>query len=108
MGSLAWLGYLSHTQVVESSNLSPSTRSYAFLKRNRWLYYDVVKECWAQTGKGKEWTDLVNRLSQTKSVSLSWHHSRAIQFVQLYDNSLHDQLGSFVTKQLFEAAPYFI
>ena len=25
MGSLAWLGYLSHTQVVESSNLSPST-----------------------------------------------------------------------------------
>jgi hypothetical protein len=24
MGSLAWLGYLSHTQVVESSNLSPS------------------------------------------------------------------------------------
>ena len=25
MGSLAWLGYLSYTQVVESSNLSPST-----------------------------------------------------------------------------------
>jgi hypothetical protein len=24
MGSLAWLGYLSYTQVVESSNLSPS------------------------------------------------------------------------------------
>jgi hypothetical protein len=24
MGSLDWLGYLSHTQVVESSNLSPS------------------------------------------------------------------------------------
>jgi hypothetical protein len=24
MGSLAWLGYLFHTQVVESSNLSPS------------------------------------------------------------------------------------
>ena len=28
MGGLAWLGYLSHTQVVESSNLSPSTRFY--------------------------------------------------------------------------------
>ena len=24
MGSLAWLRYLSHTQVIESSNLSPS------------------------------------------------------------------------------------
>ena len=29
MGSLAWLGYLSHTQVVESSNLSPSIIYYA-------------------------------------------------------------------------------
>ena len=28
MGSLAWLGYLSHTQVVESSNLSPSILSF--------------------------------------------------------------------------------
>jgi hypothetical protein len=27
MGSLAWLGYLSYTQVVESSNLSPSILS---------------------------------------------------------------------------------
>ena len=31
MGSLAWLGYLSHTQVVESSNLSSSI---ALLKPN--------------------------------------------------------------------------
>ena len=29
MGSLAWLGYLSYTQVVESSNLSPSIIYYA-------------------------------------------------------------------------------
>jgi hypothetical protein len=26
MGSLAWLRYLSHTQVIESSNLSPSIK----------------------------------------------------------------------------------
>jgi hypothetical protein len=34
MGSLAWLGYLSYTQVVESSNLSPSIiyRSASFLE----------------------------------------------------------------------------
>ena len=29
MGSLAWLGYLSYTQVVESSNLSPSIIYYS-------------------------------------------------------------------------------
>ena len=28
MGSLVWSGYLSHTQVVESSNLSPSISIY--------------------------------------------------------------------------------
>ena len=27
MGSLAWLRYLSHTQVIESSNLSSSTET---------------------------------------------------------------------------------
>jgi hypothetical protein len=28
MGGLVWLGYLSHTQVVEGSNLSPSIVIY--------------------------------------------------------------------------------
>ena len=35
MGSLAWLGYLSHTQVVESSNLSPSTFQGSILDRSK-------------------------------------------------------------------------
>lgn len=34
----------------------------SFLKHNHWLYYDAVKECWAQTGKGKEWAKRVNRI----------------------------------------------
>jgi hypothetical protein len=40
MGSLAWLGYLSHTQVVESSNLSPSTYFDILMRRTR-RSYDV-------------------------------------------------------------------
>ena len=42
MGSLAWLGYLSYTQVVESSNLSPSiflSTAQLLDSRSTWLFH---------------------------------------------------------------------
>jgi hypothetical protein len=36
MGCLVWLGYLPYTQVVESSNLSPSISSHAIRTRRHW------------------------------------------------------------------------
>lgn len=47
MGSLAWLRYLSHTQVIEGSNLSPSIVEFKTESRRRTLKIrKKVSLCW--------------------------------------------------------------
>jgi hypothetical protein len=99
MGSLAWLGYLSYTQVVESSNLSPSILStvlYILLaSKSTWLFL-IQNNFWLHCHQ-----DMVPRIHDTNRESCSSinlvvnHFSPAnlsiilpIHFVVLFNRSI--------------------